>query len=275
MVLKVTGLESIRKFSGLKVNVDSSGLSRAKAILETRKMALSAERKYVIARLTTPPVVDGRADDWLAVAALTVERAGAPRRGTVKLGYDSESLYVLFSVEDESPWLNAGRDFTRLFKTGDAVDLQLGGADRANSEPARGDLRIVVAPFRAEPVAVLMRPHDPTAPENLSVNYRSPVAQHRFDRVELRDDIACAVTRAQYGHVVELAIPLKVIGVTPGTNTVVGGDVGIISSDARGIVNVARTYWSNKQTNLVNDLPQESWLYPLSWGEFGFGKGAR
>jgi hypothetical protein len=42
----------------------------------------------------------------------------------------------------------------------------------------------------------------------------------------------------------------------------------VISSDAQGTINIARTCWSNPHTNLVSDLPQESWLYPASWGEF-------
>jgi hypothetical protein len=33
---------------------------------------------------------------------------------------------------------------------------------------------------------------------------------------------------------------------------------------------VARTYWSNKATNLNNDEPSEAWLYPATWGEFKF-----
>jgi hypothetical protein len=53
-------------------------------------------------------------------------------------------------------------------------------------------------------------------------------------------------------------------------STVVRGDAGFISSDAQGTSNVARTYWSNKATNLNNDLPSEAWLYPATWGEFKF-----
>ena len=48
------------------------------------------------------------------------------------------------------------------------------------------------------------------------------------------------------------------------------GDVGVISSDGNGRINVARTCWSNKDTNLVSDEPMESWLYPAKWGRFHF-----
>lgn len=48
------------------------------------------------------------------------------------------------------------------------------------------------------------------------------------------------------------------------------GDLGFISSDAAGAIDVARTYWTNKDTNLVNDLPQEAWLFPATWGRINF-----
>ena len=48
------------------------------------------------------------------------------------------------------------------------------------------------------------------------------------------------------------------------------GDLGFISSDEAGTINSARTYWANKDTNLVNDLPQEAWLYPATWGLLTF-----
>jgi hypothetical protein len=45
------------------------------------------------------------------------------------------------------------------------------------------------------------------------------------------------------------------------------GDVGFISSDAKGMINTARTYLFNKKTGLVNDLPGEASLRPAEWGE--------
>ena len=48
------------------------------------------------------------------------------------------------------------------------------------------------------------------------------------------------------------------------------GDVGFISSDAAGTINTARTYWSNKATNLVSDLPSEAWMNPGNWGVLRF-----
>ena len=33
------------------------------------------------------------------------------------------------------------------------------------------------------------------------------------------------------------------------------------------MINTARTYWANKKTGLVNDLPGEALLAPAEWGE--------
>ncbi len=68
----------------------------------------------------------------------------------------------------------------------------------------------------------------------------------------------------------EAAIPLTALALAPTPGLVLRGDAGIISSDAPGLINIARTYWSNKATNLVNDLPSEAWLYPETWGELRF-----
>ena len=91
-----------------------------------------------------------------------------------------------------------------------------------------------------------------------------------FDRVEILADAKVAVRVGRRGYVVEAALPLKALGLAPSKGLTLRGDVGFISSDAAGTVNVARTYWSNQGTNLVSDLPLEAWLVPAAWGEWKF-----
>ena len=69
---------------------------------------------------------------------------------------------------------------------------------------------------------------------------------------------------------IQAVLPLHALGLTPGAAMTLRGDVGFISSDAQGMLNTARTYWANPNTNLVNDEPLEAWLYPDTWGEFTF-----
>ncbi|MBA3686006.1 MAG: hypothetical protein H0W72_12325, partial [Planctomycetes bacterium] len=134
--------------------------------------------------------------------------------------------------------------------------------------PARGDTCVCIAQFAGKPVAVLMRPVDPGAPAGAAHTYVSPVMPHRFDRVEAFTAAKVAVKVEPSGYLVEVALPLAALGLKP--TGLLRGDVGIISSDAAGLINVARTYWSNQHTNLVNDLPQEAWFEPSAWGDWSF-----
>jgi hypothetical protein len=177
-------------------------------------------------------------------------------------------LYTLFEVSDPNPWLNAGKDFGRLFKTGDSVDIHLSNVIGAkpHNDPQRGDMRILLSQLQGKPVAILMMAVDPTAPKELGKNYTTGWTKH-FDRVEQLTNAKVAVKVEGKRYFVEAAIPLANLGLTLKSATTLRGDVGFISSDAMGINNTARTYWANQATNLVNDEPLEAWLYPNSWGD--------
>jgi hypothetical protein len=164
--------------------------------------------------------------------------------------------------------LNEGKDFTRLFKTGDAVDLLLGTEVKPHNNPLAGDQRIVIANYNGKPTVVLMRPIDPDASPDAHVKYHSPVGEKNFDRVEIITAAQVAVTSGAGIFTVEAAIPLKSLNLTLKQGAKLRGDVGIISSDATGLINIARNYWAQLPTNLVNDLPIESWLTPQGWGDF-------
>jgi len=69
---------------------------------------------------------------------------------------------------------------------------------------------------------------------------------------------------------VEAAVPRASLGLRPEKDMVLLADLGFISSDPNGSINVVRTYWSNKDTNLVNDLPQEAWFRPAKLGTLIF-----
>ena len=46
--------------------------------------------------------------------------------------------------------------------------------------------------------------------------------------------------------------------------------MAILSADSGGNVTVARTYWANPATGLVNDVPGEIMLHPGLWGTVRF-----
>ena len=275
MIVEVKGLESIRKFKGTSIQLDAPTIAKAEQDNAARAVKAGEEKIYAIRKLASPPSINGGPDGWPEnYPAITIKREGAVGQGKAMLGYDAKNLYVLFEVQDATPMLNEGKDYTRLFKTGDAVDVQL---CTDSSAPAKrtgkllaGDVRLVFSKLNGKAAVVLTKPVDASAPPDKKVVYHSPVGDKILDRVEPMSDATVVIKTASGRYWVEAAVPLKSIGLEPQAGKTIRGDVGFISSDAHGLINTARTYWSNQETNLVSDLPSEAWLYPDRWGQFKF-----
>jgi hypothetical protein len=272
LVGEVRGLETLRRFAGPRVEVTAAQVVKAEEENARRAAAAAARKTAAVRPMSAPPQVDGDAREWKDIPTQSIERRGASERGSFRLAYDARNLYVLFQVEDASPWRNEGKDAARLFKTGDAVDLQLAVDEAAGEAREIGPsyVRLLFAPLEGKPACVLMRPVEPGAPADKAYVYSSPVGKRRFDRVETLDGAAVSVKVDTARYSVEAAVPLEALGLKPRPGLRLRGDAGFISSDAGGTVNVARTYWSNRTTNLTSDMPTEAWLEPAAWGEFVF-----
>ena len=275
MVLEVKGLETIRRIAGPEVTIDHETILRADAANGARALAAARPKAYTITRLSAAPDSNKDRDWWRKLPVMPIERPGLTDKAEVRLACDGTNLYAIFEVTDTTPWINEGKDFIRLFKTGDAVDIQLAtgvGANAAHrSEVAAGDLRLVFAPLEGKPAAILMRPIDPTAPKDRQVIYHSPVGDKTFDRVEVLSTAQVKVAVQTGRYHLEAVVPLKALGIgRPAAGRTIRGDVGVIFSDAQGRSDAARMYWSNPHTNLTSDLPLEAWLYPATWGELTF-----
>jgi hypothetical protein len=70
------------------------------------------------------------------------------------------------------------------------------------------------------------------------------------------------------GYGVTVKVPWTDLGIQPASGLKLKGDVGVLFADQGGTTTVARKYWSNKATGLVNDVPGEAMLTPGLWGEF-------
>jgi hypothetical protein len=272
-ILQVHGLDTIRRCQGVRLDVDPVLLVKAEQENIACVSVNASAPAYTVKRLAASPRIDAKSMDWSGIPAMTIEREGTPSRGTAKVAYDDVNLYVLFEVEEPDPWQNEGRDFRRLFKTGDAMDIQFNvnpqtAAQRSGLLPS--DVRIVFSRLGDRPVAVLMKPLDPAATVEKAVKYRSPVGERLFDSVEIMPDAQVSVRVDETHCRLEAAIPLKSIGLAPRAGMSLRGDAGIISADVHGRADIARTYWSNKLANIVNDDPTEAWLYPTTWGEWRF-----
>jgi hypothetical protein len=262
MIMQISGLDSIKRFSAAAVSVDAATIAKA-----LKDNAERAAEKVGPAVYFVPKVAAKLADgDWNGMPGITLERHGMRDGATVQLAHDATTLQVRFTVTDSSPWKNEGKDAKRLFKTGDAVDLQIGtGTAR---DPSGSDCRIVVSQLDKKPVAVLMRAKDAKAAESEHHTYTSPVGSKTFDRVSVLATADVALKKQGDGYIVTLTVPFSDLGITLAPGLKLRGDVGLILSDNDGMINTARLYWSNQQTNLVNDEPQEAWFSPSEWGEF-------
>lgn len=265
MILTVKGFETIRRFDAGTVTVSADDLAAAE------KDNLARAEKDAPPKVYTVKIRrDGNL--WDSLPEMTVDRVGYPHKATVRMVCSADNLHITYRVTDSSPWMNEGKDFTRLFKTGDCVDFQIKtteGAAKGNND-LTGCVRVVMSQLNGKPAAVLMRAVDPTADKSLAFEYVSPVAPRRYDRVELAGDIKVSANKGGDSYDVNATIPLKRLGITPVPGLRLKADVGFIASDASGTVNAARIYWANKDTNLVSDMPQESWMYPATWGEIVF-----
>jgi hypothetical protein len=272
LVAEINGLESITRFKGPTVDVEQAVLVQAEQANAARAATKSTRKQMTVRRATKAFKIDGDPADWRDVRGEEIQRTGFPEKGQFRLAYDAQNLYVLFEVQDSSPWRNEGKDFARLFKTGDAVDLQMATVSETTNADKVGasHLRLLFAPLDGKPACVLMKPVDKDAPAEKAYKYHSPVGDKQFDRVQVLSDAQVAVRCEAQRYWVEAAVPLAALGLHPAPGMVIRGEAGFISSDAHGTINVARTYWSNKATNLTSDMPLEAWLYPETWGEFKF-----
>jgi hypothetical protein len=271
-IFRIDGLRQARRSAGsLDVTAEQA---IAAANSQVRTVARTVERKEALAPLCAKaPAIDGDDRDWSRSFDVRWDKSGK-FPVIVRAAWDSSDLYLLYYVRDTSPWVNNGKDWTTLFKTGDSVDLQLGTDPQANPArrgPVPGDLRLLIAPFEGKTIAVLYRHRVPGAQD--PVTFTSPWRSEKVDVVARLDDVRVAVRKGSQEYRVEAAIPLSALGLKP--PGAFRADLGVIYGDPGGAINMLRSYWSNQATGLVNDVPGEIMLHPNLWGTLTLKEGGR
>ena len=110
-------------------------------------------------------------------------------------------------------------------------------------------------------IAVQKKPH----------TFTSGVIQgYQVDWVDVLPEARVQVKVEQNRYIVEAAVPLVSLGLTLTPNLTLRGDVGVTHGEASGTRTKLRTYWSNQQTGLVDDVVFELQLTPQNWGELVF-----
>ncbi len=270
-VYRVEGLDEVRRAEGELTVTPEQILAADRRIARRRTAESPAPAEATIAFRDEPPRIDGRDNDWPRAATASWDPAGGRRPVTVRASHDGENLYLCYVVADASPWVNGGKDWTTLFKTGDSVDLQLGtdpAARPGRKRHARGDIRLLIAPFEGKPLAVLY--HHRAPDDANAVTFASPWRSEKVNVVRKLPAARVAVEVSGGRYCVEAAVPLKALGLADPAAAVLPGDFGVIYGDRDGTINTLRSYWANKATMLVSDVPGEIMLHPDRWGVLRF-----
>jgi hypothetical protein len=275
-LVRVDGLDSIRRLPEGNLTVTREDLGKARAYLEEREALRQKEHgrgTLAVALRAAAPAVDGNLDDWSGAEWVDVDKRGVaayfnspskPYDVTAAVAVAGDRLYAAFRTGDPNLLRNSGEMPRALFKTGGALDLMLGTdarADPGRDRPAAGDVRLLVTQVKGQTRAALYRAVVPGTRE--PVPFSSPWRTITIDRVE---DVSGEVRLAGSAGDYEVSVPLAVLGLRPEAGQALRGDVGILRGD--GFRTLQRVYWSNKATGLLSDVPSEAQLTPRLWGRW-------
>jgi hypothetical protein len=112
----------------------------------------------------------------------------------------------------------------------------------------------------------------PGTPTTERIGFSSPWRTEYIDRIQRLDPANIGIARTSKGYAVEAVVPLELLGLEPRPGAFYRIDFGILSADRGGQATVARNYWANPATGLVNDVPGEIMLAPGLWGAAMFGQ---
>lgn len=271
--LKVVGLDAVQKLGSGSLTMSDADAKLAVGFRQKLIEGKAAAKEFAVKRGQIAFTGDVR-KDFASAAPLTFTRSQSTVEGA--LAYDDANLYVGWSVtNDATPWINGATEPAVMYAKGDTVDLQLGTdgmAERTRAKPVLGDLRLSIGnPLGKGPVAVLYRPVATLKRPRLF--YSGTVKEgYEMQSVEVLKDAKITVQADKAGrkYVIEAAIPLAVLGLTPKPGMKLSGDLGATYGNPAGDDTVVRSYWSNQATDFVADEVWELTIEPKNWGVFNF-----
>ena len=280
-LVKVDGLESLRRLPAGSVNVTLDDLKKVQAYHVTREEKRKVEQgagRLSVSILSAAPTVDGKLDDWSGASWVDIEKRGVGAYfNSNSKPYDIRGAVVVADGKLFAAWktgvrdllINSGEMPFALFKTGGTLELMIGtdpGADPKRRPPVAGDLRLLVTQVKGQTKALIYRPVAPDAPAEKKVPFSSPARTLVFDQVaEVSDKVKLATDgKGNY----EISVPLDMLRLSPLPGMRIRGDMGVLRGN--GSQTLARLYWSNKATGIVSDVPSEAELLPSLWGVWEF-----
>lgn len=270
-IVEVEGLESLTR-SRQEIEFTPEDFAACERYNARRELASLKKEKPRFMR--APRIgefrADGKPGEWGRARPAKIASAGA-----VRMAWTGTDLVMAWEVRDATPLLNRGERPAFLFKTGDSVNLHIAtdpDADPERMAPARGDLRLLITRREEKILGVLYRYRVPGMSKDEATFFSSPWRTVRVDEVKVLRDLRSGWRKTRKGYVLEVAVPLEVLGLRPEPGLRVGVDFGILLGDETGRDTRERLYWSNPATTLISDIPSEIKITPALWGTVEFGE---
>lgn len=271
--LLVTGLDKVAGIGSGKVEITPDDIKLARAQQESQMQAAIGTLR-INAKHLSPTLTGNPGKDFAGSPPVQFQK-NADSAVRANAAWDDQNLYLSWDVTDGTPWINGAPEAAQMYVGGDTVDFQFGSDPKANakrSEAVKGDFRLSIGNLSGKPAAVLYRAVSAVKkPKSFSSGI---VAKYEMEYVDVVPDakIVANMRPDKKGYIVEAAIPWSALGFTPAPGEKYQGDIGVTHGDAGGSRTALRTYWSNQETGLVNDVVYELKMVPKNWGDIVFEK---
>ncbi|MGI6494886.1 MAG: FlgD immunoglobulin-like domain containing protein [Kiritimatiellia bacterium] len=266
-VCELSGFDTLRRLPGGEVHLEE----RAVPLGELPQRERSAIRAIEMEGNWMPG-----GEQWYQNAPNVIEAETRIAAFAVGSGYGA-TLAVQIRVEDDSPFLNKGDDFTTMFHTGDCVDIRFAGdssADPKRTRAVAGDVRYLVVPDAEDPGKARVIRYTYVDPEAKGepVVFASPVGSCEIARVEELKGCGSRVVRDRKGYTLSVTIPGHHLPIEKGKR--LSGatlmDVGVIFGNETGSEVKRREYFFDDESRIVHDIPSEAGVNPSLWGTVQF-----
>jgi len=269
--VEVTGLETVQTLPGGAVTISETDVQTATGLREQHLQEVVGSQRLTIAKLS--PKLTGAFDRDFAGTTIIRYQKQAEAAARSAATWDREFLYLGWEVKDATPWVNSATEAAQMYIGGDTVDFQLGTdpqPDKNRGEAGRGDLRLSIGNLQGKPTAVIYRKVATT--RKPMVFSSGVVKSYAMDYVDVVADVKITVKlNPGRGYVVEAAIPVAALGITPAVGLTLRGDFGVTHGDPAGTRTRLRSYWSNQHTGLVDDAVFELQMEPRYWANCNLG----
>ncbi|WP_020213554.1 hypothetical protein [Flavobacterium rivuli] len=278
-LVQINGLQTIERLQSIPITISQKDINKSNDYLNNAKTLSSTTSSTILKIATNKEIkVDGNPEEWGTASWADIDKRGVkanfnssnkPYNITAAVAVNSGKMYFAFRTGDSKLLKNTGEFDYAPFKTGGALDIMIGTNPNANAkrtQATEGDIRFLVTIINNKPYALLYKQVVAGTKQADRVPFSSPQRTITFDKVEnVSSQIQFAASKdGDY----EISIPLSVLKLSPKAGMTIKGDLGILRGD--GEQTIARTYWSNKATSIISDIPSEAELTPAAWGIWKF-----